>query len=250
MPDSFRQKLIKKDLLVGPLVTLPSPEIAEILSETGFDWLFIDMEHAPFSVQDVQRIVQVTEDKCPCVVRVPSNDDVWIKKILDTGADGVLIPHVNSPEEAHQIMRSCKYPPDGTRSVGISRAQGYGLRFREYVENANDKVAVILQIEDIEGVRNIDAIVKIPGVDAVFVGPYDLSGSMGKIGSVTDDDVLQEIDKVRSACLKAGVAVGVFGIDAQAVKPWIAQGFTLIVVGTDSLLLIRAAKETLKEIRD
>ena len=250
MPDSFRQKLIKKDLLVGPLVTLPSPEIAEILSETGFDWLFIDMEHAPFSVQDVQRIVQVTEGKCPCVVRVPSNDDVWIKKVLDTGADGVLIPHVNSPEEAHQIIRSCKYPPEGMRSAGLSRAQGYGLRFREYVENANDKVAVILQIEDVEGVRNIDAIVKIPGVDAVFVGPYDLSGSMGKIGKVTDDDVLQEIDKVRSACLKAGVAVGVFGIDVQAVKSFIAQGYTLIALGTDSLLLIRAAKETLKEIRD
>ena len=133
MDDRFRAKLQAGELLVGTIVTLPTPEIAELLTSLGFDWLFIDTEHAPFDARDAQRLLQAAGRDCPCLVRVPAGDEVWIKKALDIGATGVIVPQVNSPERAAQIVRLCKYPPEGVRGVGIARAHGYGARFQDYV---------------------------------------------------------------------------------------------------------------------
>ncbi len=249
MTDSLVQKLENRELLMGSIMTLASPEIAEIFAGIGYDWLWVDVEHSTLTVQDVQRIVQATHGKCHCVVRAPSTDEVWIKKLMDTGVDGILFPHVNSGAEAERIVRKCKYPPEGTRSVGISRAHGYGLTFQEYVDRANREVAIVLQIEDIEAVKNVDSIVQVQGVDAIMIGPYDLSGTMGKPGKVSDDDVQREIEKVRQACEVADLPIGIFGIDPRAVKPHIGRGFTLIGMGFDTTFLIKAAKEALGEIR-
>ena len=210
--DSFKQRLKNKELLIGTIVTLPSPEVAEILVGLGFDWLWVDMEHAPFSIREVQQIVRATGGRCPCVVRTPSADDVWIKRVLDTGAAGIIVPHVSTQEEARNIVRCCKYPPDGTRSVGVARAHGYGLSAKEYMDRANQDIAVILQIEDVEGVRNVESVATVNGVDAIVVGPYDLSGSMGRLGEVDDPDVKRNIEKVRVACTDAGLPVGIFGM--------------------------------------
>jgi len=250
MNGSFRQRLENGDLLVGTIVSLPSPEIAEILADIGYDWLWVDVEHTTLTIPDVQRIVQATGGRCNCIVRAPSGDEVWAKKVLDTGAAGILFPHVNSADEAERIVRLCRYPPEGGRSVGISRAHGYGLTFQDYVDKANRSVSVILQIEDVEGVKNVESIVQVEGVDAILVGPYDLSGTMGKIGKVTDPDVQDEIEKVRKGCERAGMPIGIFGIDAEAVKPYIQRGFTLIGMGFDTTYLIKAAREALDEIRD
>ena len=249
MDTNFGKQLKKGNPLIGTFLTLTSPEVAEILAGVGLDWVLVDMEHAPYSIQDVQRILQAVHGQCPCIVRVPQGNEEWIKRILDTGADGLLLPHVNSAEKAKKIVRYCKYPPDGIRSVGLSRAQKYGLGFREYVQRANEDIAIIIQVEDVEAVNNIEAIIAVQGVDAVLVGPYDLSGSMGKLGQVKDPEVQSEIEKVRQACRKTDMPLGIFGVDVDAVKPYIEQGFTMIALGTDTQMFIASAREMLQKVR-
>jgi 2-dehydro-3-deoxyglucarate aldolase/4-hydroxy-2-oxoheptanedioate aldolase len=126
MTHDFKTRLKKREILLGPLVTLSSTEVAEILSRVGFDWLWIEMEHAPTGLARIQELIQATGGRIPCLVRVPWNDDVWIKQILDTGCDGIVIPQIRNSSEARAAVRACKYPPVGIRSVGIARAQGYG----------------------------------------------------------------------------------------------------------------------------
>ncbi len=249
MKDNFRERLKRGDLLLGAFQTLPSVEVSEILSHAGFDWLFIDLEHGAYTIRDVQLIVMATEARCPCVVRPPSDDDVWIKKVLDTGAAGILIPHVDSPAMVERIMKSCKYPPEGARSAGLGRAQGFGRTFTQYVGTANESVAVILQIEDIEGVRNIESILDVPGSDAVFIGPYDLSGSIGKLGLIDDAEVQKHVEHVKTVCLERSIPVGIIGLDAETIKPYIEQGFTLIAAGVDALFLSGSAEALIAALR-
>jgi len=244
-PDQFRERLLRGDLLIGTVVTLPCPEVAELLSQVGFDWLWIDTEHGPLDTLEAQRHLQAAAERAAAVIRVPWADDVWIKKALDTGANGVIVPQVNTAERARRIVAACKYPPEGTRGVGAGRAHGYGLGFQAYVDSANQKTAVIVQAEHIEAVDNIEDIVKVQGIDAILVGPYDLSASMGKIGQVQDRKVQQAIEKVRRACLAAGVRLGMFGDNPAALKPWLDRGFSLIAVGTDTMHLISATKAAL-----
>jgi 2-keto-3-deoxy-L-rhamnonate aldolase RhmA len=246
---TFRQRLMQGDLLIGAFMTLPVPEIAEIFAEVGFDWLFVDMEHTTIDVEDVQRILQAVGDKCACLVRVPSMDEVWLKRVLDAGAHGVIIPHVNTADEVRHIVQACLYPPDGSRSVGLARAQKYGLRFEDYVENSNHTVVIIPQVEHIDGVQNIEDIVKVAGVSAVFIGPYDLSGSLGKLGEIEDPQVQKNIACVKDACVRQGLPVGIFSRDVEVAFSYIEQGFTLLTVGVDTLFIGESAKDTLRTIR-
>lgn len=243
---NFKQILIQKQPLIGTLQELPATEVTEILASAGFDWLFVDMEHSAIDISCMQHILQAGQKRCPCIVRSPSHDEVWLKKILDAGADGIIIPLVNSAEEAKEIIRLCKYPPQGSRSIGIARAQDYGMNFQGYVAEANEKVAIILQMEHIDAVRNIDAIVKVPGIDAIFIGPYDLSGSMGMTGQVKAPEVQRQIEILRNACINAGLPMGIFTADPAEVKPLIEKGYSLIAVGIDAMTLGKAAKEALK----
>jgi len=245
----FRKRLSRGDVLVGTLITIPSAEVAEIMAEVGFDWLFIDTEHSPFNAYEAQTILQAAAHSCPCVVRVPANDEVWIKKVLDIGADGIIAPQVNSAADAEAIVRMCKYPPGGTRGVGIGRAHKYGLGFNEYMERANNEVAVILQAETADALENISEIVKVPGIDAIFIGPYDLSASLGKMGQLTDPEVKQAMESIAKACKNAGVRLGIFAATAEAVEPFIQQNFTLLAIGTDGLHMARSAGEILKTLK-
>ena len=249
MKSNFRKRLINGDVLVGTLITIPSAEVAEIMSAVGFDWLFIDTEHSPFNARGAQTILQAAGQNCPCVVRVPANDEAWIKKALDIGANGIIAPQVNSAADAEAIVRMCKYPPDGTRGVGIGRAHTYGLEFAQYMERANDEVAVILQAETARALKNISEIVKVPEIDAIFIGPYDLSASLGKMGQLADPEVTQAIQTIAEACKKAGVRLGIFGATAEAVEPYIRQDFTLLAIGTDGLLMAQSAREILKALK-
>jgi len=249
MNSNFRDGLRNGDVLIGTLITMPLPEIAEIMVEVGFDWLFVDTEHAPFNAKDALKILQTAGNRCPCVVRIPANHEVWIKKALDIGADGIIAPQVNSAEEAERIVRLCKYPPEGVRSVGIGRAHKYGLGFKDYVEKANDKVAVILQAENTNALKNISEIVRVPGIDAIFIGPYDLSASMGKMGNVTDADVRKAIASIAEYGKNAGLSMGIFVDEAETAEAFIQQGFTLIAVSTDGLHMALGAKETLNSLK-
>ncbi len=247
MKHQFRQKLKSGEQLLGTMLTLGSPEVAEILMKVGFDWLFVDAEHGTFTTRDIQTILQSVGANKPCLVRLAASEEVAIKKALDVGAAGIIAPMVNSAEHAARVVSYAKYAPQGTRGVGIGRAHGYGLSFQSYIEQANDNVTIVLQAEHIEAVENIESIVQVPGIDAILIGPYDLSASLGKLGQVNHPDVTSAIAHVTQTCLAAGVRLGVFGMSAEAVKPYLKQGYSLITVGVDTMLLGQAAGSLLAE---
>ncbi len=248
MNPSFRKKLTDGEMLVGTIVSLASPEVAEVLSQAGFDWLFIDAEHGPLDALSIQHILQGA-GSTPCLVRLARADEVSIKKALDVGAAGIIAPLVNSAEHAAQVVRWAKYAPRGTRGVGVGRAHGYGFRFQEYVTNANDGTVVVVQAEHIDAVNNLEAIVQVPGVDAVLVGPYDLSASLGRLGEVTHPDVASTIERVTQVCRAAHMPLGIFGMSAEAVQPYLKRGYTLITVGIDTVLLGNAATQMLAKLK-
>ena len=222
MKPDFRHRLTHGELLVGTIVTLSALEVTEIFADAGYDYLFIDMEYGPLDVQATQRLLQAAAG-CPCIVRVPDNNEVWIKKALDIGADGLVVPQVNSADVARQIVNYAKYPPLGERSVGLARAHGYGLEFKSYVDQANERTVVIVQAEHIRAVENMSAIVEVEEVDAIFVGPYDLSASMGKIGEVDHPMVQEAIDEVRRCCQQTGKTLGIFAATPETAMPYIEK---------------------------
>ena len=244
---AFAARVRAGETLLGSIIALPCAEVAEMFSRAGFDWLFVDTEHAPLDPLAAQGLLQAA--RCPCLVRVPAGEEAAIKKALDIGAAGVVVPQVNSAEDAERIVRYCRYPPRGSRGVGIVRAQGYGLDFKEYVEGANDSVIVMLQIEHIDAVNNIDSIVRVPGVDALMIGPYDLSGTMGKLGQVNDPEVEQAIETVRKACAAAGMKLAIFASTAEGMKPYLRKGYTLPIAGMDLMLLAAAARGVVQSLK-
>lgn len=245
---NFAQRLRSGEVLTGTLVSLPSPEICELLANVGFDWLFIDAEHGAFNPQQAQSMLQAAAPT-PCVIRVPSGETVWLKKALDIGAAGVIVPQVHNSAQAKQIIQHCKYSPAGDRGVGIGRAHKYGMDFERYLEKANEETSVILQAESTEAVENIDDIANLNGVDAILIGPYDLSASLGMPGDINHPTVQSAIDKIIKSCQAANVSLGFFGVSAEAVLPYKDRGFTLLTVGVDTTFLIKSASETLKAIR-
>ena len=245
---NFAQRVRSGQVLMGTLVSLPSPEICELLANVGYDWLFIDAEHGAFNPQQAQSMLQAAAPT-PCVIRVPEGESVWIKKALDIGAAGVIVPQVHTSAQARKIIKHCKYAPVGDRGIGIGRAHKYGLDFERYLEHANNETAVILQAESRKAVDNINDIVKLKGVDAILIGPYDLSASLGKPGEINHPLVQSAINKIIKACQKAKVSMGFFGVSAEAVLPYKERGFTLLTTGVDTTFLIKSASETLKDIR-
>ena len=164
MNASFAKRLRSGQQQLATIISLPCPEIAEIAAGSGYDWLFIDAEHGPLSVHAVQSILQAAGE-CPCIVRIPTADPVWIAKALDVGAAGILVPQVSTPEQVRGIVEAAKYPPQGSRGVGVARAQGYGAELMDYLNEANRETLVFIQAEHQDAVDNIDAIAQVPGLD-------------------------------------------------------------------------------------
>ena len=248
MHAAFKKRLTAGERLTGTILTLPAPELAEIAAGAGFDWLFLDMEHGLLDIAGAQRMVQAA-GACPCLIRVPVNEPVWIKKAMDIGSAGLIFPNIKSAEEAARAVREAKYPPEGVRSVGIGRAHGYGARFAEYVASANLDTILVAQVEHIDGVGNIDDILGTPGVDAVFVGPFDLSASMGKPGRTGDTDVRGAIAAVRKACAARGVPAGIFAPDVGAARAALGEGFSFVCVGMDVTLYSGLASRLVKDLK-
>ncbi len=249
MTHDFRSRLKRREKLLGTMVTLESAASAELLASLGFDWLFIDTEHGAIETRELANILRAVGDKAACIVRVPEAAEMPIKKALDLGAHGIIVPQVNTAEQAANVVRFARYAPEGARGVGLARAHGYGLKFREYLGSANREIAVIVQAEHALAVDNIDSIVRVPGVDAVLLGPYDLSASLGKMGQIDDAEVVAAIGRVTDACAAVGMPLGYFGVTAAAVIPYAARAYTLIVAGVDTLYLADGAKALLKELR-
>lgn len=249
MHENFRSRLQRGDRLHGLILAIDSPEVVEMMSSVGFDWFFIDGEHAPLTPAALQRLIMAARD-VPCVVRVPAHDEFWIKQVLDSGAAGIIAPMVNTPAQARTVVGRAKYPPAGTRGVGTSRALGYGYGIADYVARANDEIAVIVQVEHIEAVHHVEAIAATPGVDALFVGPFDLSLSMGKAGQVDDPAVVEAIAKIEAAGRAQGLPLGFFGVTPDAVAGWMRRGFTLIACGVDMMMLGARARDVLGSLRE
>ncbi len=248
MNETFRTRLKRGDLLLGTVVTLANPAVAEILAGAGFDWLFVDLEHSPMGIIEAQAIQQAVGHKLACILRLPLNDEIWIKKALDSGVAGIMLPQVNTAEDARRAVRLSKYPPQGSRSIGAARANGYGTRVQEYVATANSDALVIAQAESIEAVRNIDSILSVEGLDAILVGPFDLSASMGLIGQVEHASVQAAIAQVRQACQARSIPLGIYAANARLAKAYAAQGFTLVATSTDTVMLDQASRTLLGEI--
>lgn len=250
MKADFRNRLNAGECLYGTMVTMPTPTVAEILCQVGFDWLFIDAEHGPFDTDSLLRMLQSVGDRTACLVRVAEGHETAIKKVLDLGADGIIVPQVNSASEAEAVVRAAKYSPQGNRGVGLARAHGYGMQFKEYVETANERTVVVVQAEHIDAVENIETIVEVPGIDAILIGPYDLSASMGKMGQVDDPEVISAINRVAQVCKERKMTLGYFGVSADAVKPYVEQGYSLIVAGVDTLFISAGSSRMLKSLRE
>jgi 2-dehydro-3-deoxyglucarate aldolase/4-hydroxy-2-oxoheptanedioate aldolase len=249
MTVSFRQRLRAGETLVGPILSLPCPDVADLLSRVGFDYLWIDLEHSPMDVGDAQTLIQAAGGRCPCIIRVPEVSEAWIEKALDTGCDGIVIPQIRNAAEARAAVAWCHYPPSGRRGAASTRAHAFGLSFADYVNRANDDVAVILQVEHIDAVNGIDALLATSGVTALFVGPFDLSGSMGLLGQVEHPEVLAAIRRVVTAGTAAGMPLGLFVANPANAPARIRQGFRMIAVGTDASYLVAAGQAALAACR-
>jgi 2-dehydro-3-deoxyglucarate aldolase/4-hydroxy-2-oxoheptanedioate aldolase len=242
---NFKQRLQAGETLVGPILSLSCPDVADLLSRVGFDYLWVDLEHSPMDVGDAQMLIQAAGRRCPCIIRVPEVSEAWIKKALDTGCDGIVIPQIRSAAEARAAVAWCHYPPLGRRGAASTRAHAFGLSFGDYVGRANEDIALILQVEHIDAVNDIDAMLETPGITALFVGPFDLSGSMGLLGQVDHPEVQGAIRRVVEAGMAAGMPLGLFVANPSGAPAAIRQGFRMIAVGTDSGYLLTAAQGAL-----
>lgn len=236
---------------IGPIVQLPSAPVAALLSQVGFDWLWIDMEHGAINIETVQLMVQATKGTSTVpIVRIPWNLHWLAKPVLDTGAMGVITPFVNTKEEAAASVAGLRYPPEGVRGfLPTFAASRWDLSLSEYVKVANKEILAIVLIEHYEAVEHIEEILSVPGVDVAFVGMYDLSGSMGVLGQTTHPKVEAAAQKVLAAAKKARVAAGIISLTTEDANKRIEQGFQFIAVSVDALLLSSAAKDVVEQIK-
>ncbi|MGM0509493.1 MAG: HpcH/HpaI aldolase family protein [Fusobacteriota bacterium] len=247
----LKKKLLSGQVCFGATVSMSNTVVSEMLSHMDFDWIWLEQEHTAMSNESTLAMLQSTNGAdTGTVVRVPWNDKTMLKRVLDMGPDGVIIPLVRTAEDAKEAVKAIKYPPLGERGGGLSRAQAYGLTMGDYMGRANDDILTILMIEHIDAVKNIDEILAVPGVDSIMVGALDLSGSMNKLGQTSDPEVEEAIQKVLKACKKAKKPAGIITLDPEGIKKRVAEGFTNIIIGIDVLLLSTAANNMLESVKD
>ena len=238
----FKQALRERRPQIGLWLGLANPTTAEICAGAGFDWLLIDGEHAPNGVADVMLQAQVIAayPGSHAIARVPVGDAVLIKQFLDTGVQTLLVPMVNSAEQAAHCVAACRYPQDdgqgGVRGMAGARASRWG-RYPAYAREANEQVCLLVQVETREALAALDAIAATPGVDGVFIGPADLSASMGHVGDPGHPEVQAAIDDAIGRILKAGKAPGILATDETLARHYLTLGAVFVAVGLDTQLL-------------
>jgi len=250
--DSIREALLRRRTAIGTWVQVGHPAIVEVFAAAGFDWICVDCEHTDIDVAGFTALARAGYGRGVAILaRVKDNDTLAIRQVLDMGAHGVIVPLVNSADEAERAVQAAKYPPRGVRGFCFSRMNDWGKGFEDYIATANDRIAVVVMIESRQGVENIDSILATGGVDGVFVGPYDMSGSYGMPGK-TDDPVIRDAcRKVADACRAAGKSAGMHVVlpSPEAMEQAVADGFTFIAVGVDTVFLAGAARDALKAAR-
>ncbi|PSP86396.1 aldolase [Halobacteriales archaeon QS_1_68_17] len=260
MSDNLKQQVRNREHPIGTWISIGHPSVAELTATLDFDFLLVDTEHTTMSLETVENMDRAT-DAAPgtteTVIRVPWNDPVRLKRVLDIGIGGVMVPMIESAAEARELVEAVRYPPDGRRGIAAGRAANYGLNFREYVRNANGSVLTIVQIETEPGLSNVEEIARVDGIDALFVGPADLSGSLGVFGQWEAEAFTDAIDRVIATGDAADTPVGTLAIQHDHVPRRIEQGFDFLIVGKDTTTLangnqdaIDAYERALAEHRD
>lgn len=238
--------------VAGAWLQAGSPATAEIFGKARFDFVIVDMEHGPGDVMTLLGQMHALSkfDVAP-LVRVPWNDFVIIKRVLDTGAYGVLIPYVNTAEEAAMAVKACKYPLEGIRGLAPSpRAGGYGMNGLNYLENANEQTMVMIAAETYDAVANIEHIAAIPGLDGIFIGPMDLATSMGYFCNPGDPAVQQAIVKIEETAKRAGKFLGTVAASFEQAEILYDKGYSLVVIISDTTSLARLALETVRKFHN
>ncbi len=250
---SLKQKLKNNELTIGSWIMIGNPMSVEVMALAGFEWLVIDIEHTSIDLQTAENLIRTIQAKgIKALVRVSKNEEVVIKRILDMGADGIIVPMVCSKEDAITAVNYAKYPPLGKRGVGLYRASGYGTKFEEYKKWVNEELVIIAQIEHVDAVNNIDDILQVEGIDGTIIGPYDLSGSLGFPGEFERDDVKNAVQKVLDKCKAKNIPSGFHVVDTnpENLKQKINQGCTFLAYGIDYFFMRDSAMDGMKRLKE
>lgn len=246
MTNRLTEKLEAESYPMGTWLSVGHPTIAEVSASPAVEFVLIDTEHTTISLETVEnmtRAVDAAESPTDTIIRVPWNDPVRLKRVLDIGIDGVMVPMIDTADEARSLVNAMRYPPDGIRGVASGRAAEYGENFSEYVANANGSFTTIAQIESKKGLENAEAIADVDGIDALFVGPADLSAALGVFGQDDPEELTDAMSRVIEAGANADVAVGTLTVDPADVEDRIKCGFDFLIVGKDTSSLTTANRE-------
>ncbi len=248
-----KEKLKNGDVALGAWVMIGHPTVVELYAGEGFDWICVDMEHTSTDIRMFHELsLAVKGTGCDILARLHSCDPVQAKLVLDAGADGIIVPSVNTPQEAKQAVAMCKYPPEGIRGSSLARCTDFGRNFKKYFDSHNDNVLIVVMLEHIEAAENVDEILSVPGIDATFIGPYDLSASMGIAGQLDHPDVVKTQKKLFEACRKHKIPAGyhVVPTDNELLKTRIEEGYRFIACGLDTEFIMQGCRSILKGVRD
>lgn len=250
LENPFRAQLAQGHVPFGTWLMSGASSTAEAMGNAGFDWLLVDLEHVPVDDQDVLHILQaIAGTRATPVVRLASSDLVRIKRALDMGAQTLMHPFVNTPEEAKRAVAYSKYPPEGIRGfAAMHRASGYGT-VASYGKRANGGVFNIIQLETPESISNLEAIAAVPGVDALFLGPGDLSAAMGHIGNIAHPDVHAMIIDVAARCKRVGKPCGIVGPTPDSVNGFIQSGYDFVAIASDMGMMMRQANAFIEAVK-
>ena len=246
----FKQKILKFEKQIGIWSCLSSNTVSEILSIVGFDWIVVDMEHSPNDIQEVLSQLQIIQGfSSEPIVRVPWNEPVMVKRVLDMGAQTILFPYIEDEKEAIAAVQATKYPPKGIRGVmSAARMNKYGT-VTDYYAKADNEICVLVQCETKKAIKNISKIAEVEGIDGIFLGPSDLSASIGKIGQFEDDEVQSLIMEGLEHCKKSKKPAGILTAKKDYAKKYVSDGFTYVALNSDTHLIARRAENLLKEFK-
>ncbi len=241
-------------VLIGSWINSGSPIISEMMAECGYDFLCVDAEHSAVDLPETQTMFQAIKSgnpECMPFVRLHGVDYALVKRYIDAGAKGIICPLVTTREEAELLVDAVYYPPLGKRGVGFCRANEYGLKVEEHFQNANQELLVSVQIEHIEAVQNLEDILSVEGIDAVFIGPYDLSASMGIAAQFDHPDYIEARNKILKTCKDKGVIAGIHVVqpDPKEVLLRLQEGYQLIALSLDITIIQQRSLEALSKIR-
>ena len=247
----IRRRVLNHDVVFGSFLNLGSALTAEIVAMAGFDFVLIDLEHgAGFEAHLLGQLQAVTHTGAAPIVRVESIDRPRFHRVLDLGVQGIMVPHVDTPEQAKQAIAAMRYPPNGVRGVAMmNRACGFGAGFADYIKSANQALLAVIQIESPEAVENAEAIAAVDGVDVLFIGPLDLSHSLGVTAQFEHPKLLDACRKVARAAESAGKTAGILMPKAEDFSQWFGMGFRFLPCNSDGGLLNTAARNLRKTLQ-